>query len=170
MSLFQQLTSIGIHYLFTGNKCMECQFCISLLEQKLFHMNLLKCHQNKILEEIFTSKKYLEWCFKSGCPELAWKTNLWFPQCKLFLPVLQQTTNDPGTCCTLKETSGILKYSITQYKIKMLHAGIIGEKTYVLKKKKKVVKEGNLTLLTSILTLILHLASVMLRPTGKLKR
>lgn len=115
---------------------MECQVCISLLEQNLFHMNQLKCHQNKILEEIFTSKKYLELCFKSGCPELASKTNLWFPQCKLFLPVLQQTTNDPGTCCTLKETSGILKYAITQYKIKILHAGIIREKTYVLKKKK----------------------------------
>lgn len=72
MSPFKQLTGIGIHYLFTGNKCMECQVCISLLEHNLFHMNLLKCHQNKILEEIFNSKKYLEWCFKSGWIELAW--------------------------------------------------------------------------------------------------
>lgn len=73
MSPFQQLRGIGIHYLFTGNKCMECQVCISLLEQNLFHMSIVKCHQNRILEEILTFKKYLELCFKSGFTELALK-------------------------------------------------------------------------------------------------
>lgn len=70
---FSTSTGIGIHNLLTCRKCMECQVCTSLLEQHLFHINILKCHQNKILENTSAFEKYLDWCFKTGCTELSWK-------------------------------------------------------------------------------------------------
>lgn len=109
---FPTATGIGIHYLFTGSKCMECQVCISLLEQHVFHMNILKCHQNKILENTIAFEKYREWCFKTGFTELSWKKNKRvcdFHNASCFFQCLTV-----HKWCTFKETPGIVKYYITQ--------------------------------------------------------